>query len=227
MNRLVVVTSFNRMVQTLGVDMPNATVHDRFGEFAQQAGAVPVFADHHADPVALAERVDGVVVNGGGDVGPERYGAVRREETRDVEPERDEFEIALVRAAAGRGIPVLGVCRGVQLVNVALGGTLAQDVPDHMHRAAWSGVAHDVRLEPGSRLHGLYQRERMQVNSLHHQGIDRLAPGLRISAHAPDATVEAIEDRDRPILGVQWHPEFLARPAGDVHAVLFRWLCST
>lgn len=225
MTRLVVVTSLNRMVQTLGADMPNATVHHRFGEFARQAGAVPVFADHHADPVALAERVDGVVINGGGDVAPERYGAARREETRDVEPERDEFEIELVLAAADRGIPVLGICRGVQLVNVALGGTLIQDVPDHMHRAAWSGDVHDVELEPGSRLHGLYGRDRLRVNSLHHQAIDRVAPGLRSSAHAPDATVEAIEDPDRPILGVQWHPEFLARPAGDVHAALFRWLC--
>jgi len=225
----VVITSLTREVRTIGVDMPNATVHDRFGQLVEEAGGVPVYADHHADPSALVERVDAVVINGGGDVAPERYGAARHDSTHGVEEHRDEFEIALVRAAAARGMPVLGVCRGIQLVNVALGGTLVQHVPeavgrDHMRIDAWDRYVHDVELAPESRIAALYGRDRLGVNSLHHQAVDRPAPGLRVSARAPDGTAEAVESDDGRVLGVQWHPELLAEPAVHEHAPLFRWL---
>jgi putative glutamine amidotransferase len=225
----VVITSITRDVGVLGVDMPTATVHDRFGELVQRAGGVPIYADHHAAPQALAARVDAVVINGGGDVGPERYGAARHPRTYGVQEPRDQFEIELVRAAADRGIPVLGVCRGIQLVNVALGGTLVQHVPDaggrdHMCDAALDRRVHDVVLAPGSRLAALYSRDRLKVNSIHHQAVDRPGPGLRVTATALDGTVEGIESEDGRILGVQWHPELLAEPAASEHLPLFRWL---
>lgn len=226
---LVVITSITRQVSTLGVDMPNATIHARFGEFVERAGGVPIYADHHAAPGALADHVDAVVINGGGDVAPERYGATRHRRTHDVEERRDEFEIELVRAAADRGVPVLGVCRGIQLVNVALGGTLVQHVPDavgrdHMRDDALDQRVHEVALAPGSRLAALYGRDRLRVNSLHHQAVDRPGPGLRVTATAVDGTVEGLESRDGRILGVQWHPELLAEAAAWDHLVLFRWL---
>jgi putative glutamine amidotransferase len=225
----VVITSISRDVTTLGVDMPNATVHDRFGELVERAGGVPIYADHHAAPGALAAQVDAVVINGGGDVAPERYGALRHPRTYGVHERRDGFEIELVRAAADRGVPVLGVCRGIQLVNVALGGTLVQHVPEavgreHMCVDALDRRVHEVLLTPGSRLAALYGRDRLEVNSLHHQAVDRPGPGLRVTAAAPDGTVEGIESEDGRILGIQWHPELLAEPATWDHLPLFRWL---
>jgi putative glutamine amidotransferase len=229
MTALVAITTLNRTIRTLGVEMPSATVHQRLGEFVAQAGGVPVFADHHADPAVLVDHLAAVVINGGGDVAPERYGAERHARTDAPEPHRDEFEIELVRLAVASGIPVLGICRGIQLVNVALGGTLVQHVPDvvgesHLLGDAWDAEAHAVELVAGSMLAALYGTERLTVNSLHHQAVDRPAPGLRVSARAPDGTIEAIEHPDAPVVGVQWHPELLARPAGDEHAVLFEWL---
>jgi putative glutamine amidotransferase len=225
----VVITSITRDVSTLGVDMPNATIHDRFGELVQRAGGVPIYADHHASPTALAGIVDAVVINGGGDVSPALYGAERHPRTYGVEDRRDAFEVDLVRAAAARGVPVLGICRGIQLVNVALGGTLVQHVPEevgeeHMCVDALDQPVHEVVLTPKSRLATLYGRTCLRVNSLHHQAVDRVAPELRVTATAPDGTVEGIESQDGQVLGIQWHPELLAEPAASEHLPLFRWL---
>lgn len=228
MSALVVITALKRAIPVLGFVMPSATVHERLGEFVVRAGGVPVFADHHADPGVLVDHAAAIVINGGSDVAPERYGAERHDRTDDADQHRDEFEIGLVRLAGERNLPVLGICRGIQLVNVALGGTLMQHLPDavgdHTRVEMWNAGAHDVELVPGSRLAGLYGRHRLTVNSLHHQAVDRPGPGLRISARAPDGTIEGVESTRAPVLAVQWHPELLAGPAGDDHAVLFRWL---
>jgi putative glutamine amidotransferase len=129
-------------------------------------------------------------------------------------------------------VPVLGICRGIQLVNVALGGTLLQHVPDavgqdHMCADALDQPVHEVALAPGSRLAALYGRDRMRVNSIHHQAVDRPGRGVRVTATAPDGTVEGIESRDGRVLGVQWHPELLAEPAVREHLPLFRWLLAS
>jgi putative glutamine amidotransferase len=225
----VVITSITRDVTTLGVDMPNATVHRRFGELVQRAGGVPIYADHHAAPDALADHVHAVVINGGGDVAPAHYGATPHPRTYGVEERRDAFEIDLVRAATARGVPVLGICRGIQLVNVALGGTLVQHVPDavgrdHMCADALDQLVHEVVLAPESQLAALYGRDRMRVNSIHHQAVDRPGRGMRVTATAPDGTIEGIESEDGRVLGVQWHPELLAEPAVREHLPLFQWL---
>lgn len=185
----------------------------------QQAGAraVLLVADpaDAADPAELLERIDGVILSGGSsDVAPECYGAERHPETAAEEPRRDGFEMALARAARDAGIPVLGICRGMQLLNVAYGGTLHQHLPavldDDGHRALPAGFSrHEVRTEPGSLAERATGAQIEEVLSHHHQGIDAVGRGLRVTARASaDDLIEAIEDpQARFLLGVQWHPE--------------------
>jgi putative glutamine amidotransferase len=222
---LVLITSIPRSVRTtLGVDMDNATVNQRLGELVVAAGGVPIASDSWADPDALLDRVDALVLNGGGDIAPELYGADRIEATDAPNQRRDEFELRLARGATERGLPLLGVCRGMQLLNVARGGTLVQDLNgdvEHYARQAWDRPVHEVETEPGSRLARAFG-EGAAVNSVHHQAIDRLGGGLRASARAPDGVIEAIEDEHGRAVGVQWHPEFLSGPPGDDQVQLFR-----
>jgi len=168
------------------------------------------------DTAELVARVDGLLLTGGGDVAPARYAAQQLPETVGVIPGRDEIEIELVRLASSRELPILAVCRGIQLLNVALGGTLVQDLPTadpprtgHMVPQLWNGAAHPVQLVPGTLLHRLLGPE-VSVNSLHHQAVETVAPGLRVAARAPDGVIEAVEDSaGRFVVGLQWHPEML------------------
>jgi putative glutamine amidotransferase len=150
-------------------------------------------------------------------VDPARYGEERSARCGAVEAERDAWELALVEAAMAAGLPLLGICRGIQVLNVARGGTLIQDLEaggaavggGHQRDDVARGVTvHSVSLEPGSLAASLYGTLR-QVNSLHHQAVDRLGAGLVASGHAPDGTVEALEMPGALVLGVQWHPEML------------------
>jgi gamma-glutamyl-gamma-aminobutyrate hydrolase PuuD len=156
--------------------------------------------------------VDGLIFSGGGDIDPEIYGAEAHEETQGVDPKRDEAELALLRAALDRDMPVLAVCRGSQVLNVALGGDLVQHLPEVVghdrHRHTPGEFAdHDVRLEPASRISAILG-DRAPVKSHHHQAFGRLAGSLREAAWADDGTIEAIEDPSRRFaLGVLWHPE--------------------
>jgi gamma-glutamyl-gamma-aminobutyrate hydrolase PuuD len=210
----VLVTSIPRSIETtLPGRMDNATINQRFGELIVEAGGVPVATDAWADPEQLLERVDGVVINGGGDVDAARYGAERHPAADRPDPRRDEFEFALVQGAIERGLPLLGVCRGIQLINVALGGDLIQhlpDVTDMNHRVVeWDRPAHEIEIEPGSAIAAALGATRVSVNSVHHQAVGRLGDGLRASARARDGTIEAIEDSTGLVVGIQWHPEFI------------------
>jgi putative glutamine amidotransferase len=166
------------------------------------------------DPRELLDHLDALVLGGGADVDPETHGAEPHPETVGTNPDRDRFEIALARGALERGIPLLGVCRGMQVLNVACGGTLDQHIPERLgheiHRPIpGSWAEHEVRLEPGSLAAEAAGGERLTVKSHHHQGVDRIAEGLTASAWATDdGAVEAIESRDGAfLLGVLWHPE--------------------
>jgi putative glutamine amidotransferase len=165
-------------------------------------------------PDALLDRIDALMLAGGADVDPRSYGADPHPETKGTWPERDAFEIALVRRALDRGMPVLGICRGMQMLNVACGGTLAQHLPeqvgheDHRHTPGTFGD-HEVRLEPGSLAATAAGGERLAVKSHHHQGVDRVGDGLAVTGWATgDEVVEAVElPGDGFALGVLWHPE--------------------
>ncbi len=190
------------------------------------AGGVPVVLPvglSTADLSALFSRLDGILLTGGGDIDPARFAGLPHPRVYDIDPRRDEMEIRLAQLAAESGKPFLGICRGIQVINVALGGSLFTDIGDQLPqplRHDWypdvprNYLAHPVSLEPGSRLAQVLGGESFEVNSLHHQGLERLAPALKAVATSPDHLVEGVELPGHPFgLGVQWHPEWLQEHA--------------
>ena len=170
--------------------------------------ASPALAEH--DATAVIRDLDGVLFPGGRDVDPANYGVQKAPETEDVDPDLDATEIALVRAAIAAGTPVLGICRGQQLINVALGGSLQQHVDGHdMHGHPRSLLAHIIDIEPRSEFAAATETNRLEVNSLHHQVVRDVAPGLHVTALSEDGLIEGIESRDGSVVAVQCHPEEL------------------
>jgi len=176
------------------------------------AGGVPVLLPPVPESAAAVDRLDAVVLAGGPDVDPDRYGAAPHPRTGEPRPDRDAAELAVLHRALERGIPVLGVCRGAQVLNVGLGGTLVQHVPDvvgHCGHNPSPGVfgTVEVALEPGTRV-GAALGPAARVRCHHHQALDRLADGLVVTGRASDGLVEAVELAGEPwVVGVQWHPE--------------------
>jgi putative glutamine amidotransferase len=184
----------------------------------EQAGAVPVVlpAVAPADAALVLERVDGLVLSGGVDVDPALYGREQHPKLGRVNRRRDDFELALVHEALRRDLPTLGICRGQQVLNVARGGTLHQDIPSE-----WTGAmghdargrrwrrAHDVEVLPGTRLRAILGRDSVPVNSFHHQAVADVGDGLVVSARCPgDGLIEGLEmPSARFLVAVQWHPE--------------------
>jgi putative glutamine amidotransferase len=188
-----------------------------FVDAVVRAGGIPFVLPviDAADVEAMLDVVDGVVMTGGGDLAPARYRAEPVPETESVDPARDAFDIRLVVVALERKLPLLAVCRGMQVLNVALGGSLIQHVPaatghEHSRPDHWRDGSHRVRLDPHSHLAGAVGEVDLQVNSLHHQAVGEAAPGLRPVAWAEDGTVEGVELAGGPYLvAVQWHPEMM------------------
>jgi len=198
---------------------PCSKNHD-YEESVRRAGGEPTILDRALHrPSEVVAAFDGVLLAGGGDVLPSIYGAAAHSTFRAAEPGRDEYEIELVRLALARNLPLFAICRGVQVLNVALGGTLIQDIPSevsnaqpHDVREPRVAIAHDVWVTSGSLLERLMRErtedESLAVNSRHHQAIRQPAPGLVVTATAPDGVIEAVEHPEqRFCLGVQWHPE--------------------
>lgn len=201
-------------------DMPAALVADNYLQAIRDAGGValmiPVDEAVADQPDIVLDAVDGLLLIGGPDIDPETYGAVRHGETEPPVHARDRMEIALARRARARDIPTLGICRGIQVMNVAAGGTLEQHLPDRLgheeHRrtiGAFAGNEHEVRLERGSVAEAACGAVLHTVASHHHQGLAEVGSGLAITGRSLDDEVpEAVEDRARRYyLGVQWHPE--------------------
>lgn len=201
----------------------------KYMEAIEAAGGIPVVVPPLATEalVPLLTQVAGVCLSGGPDLDPVAYGASRHEMIGPTWEALDRFELGLTRAADALGLPILAICRGMQVLNVSRGGTLHQHLPDvageripHRQPEVSAQPTHWVEIDPSSRLSGLLGAERAMVNSFHHQAIDGLGDGLRITARASDGTVEAVEATDREfVLGVQWHAECLA--AQPEHADLF------
>ncbi|MFN2452470.1 MAG: gamma-glutamyl-gamma-aminobutyrate hydrolase family protein [Candidatus Dormibacteria bacterium] len=192
---------------------PAALLPTSYVEAIRQGGGVPILLPPVPDAAdALVRHLDGLVLAGGNDIDPASYGARPHPATRNTRPERDAAELALVRAALARTLPVLGICRGMQLLNVARGGDLIQHLPDlvgdERHQPRPGHFAeHPVVPEPGSHLAAVLGAG-TEVASCHHQGIGRLGDGLVVGGRAPDGVIEAIEMPGRAfVLGVQWHPE--------------------
>jgi putative glutamine amidotransferase len=188
----------------------------------RKAGALPVLLPvvDPDDAAAVLDMVDALIITGGGDVDPSNYGAAAEPELGPTDPVRDAADIAITRAAVQANVPTLATCRGIQVLNVAMGGTLMQHIDDHMRVDMYNEDVHAVDIDPASRLATILGTEALGVNSMHHQVIDRLGPGVRSVAHNHDGHIEAIEiDAAPAVLGVQWHPEML-RHRSD-HLALF------
>ncbi|WP_228003097.1 gamma-glutamyl-gamma-aminobutyrate hydrolase family protein [Nocardia australiensis] len=191
----------------------SAVLPRSYVDMVERAGGIPVLLP----PVGAARRevvarLDGLVLAGGADIDPVRYGAARDVSTRETRTERDEFEFELFALARAAGVPILAICRGLQLVNIAFGGTLIQHLPDlpgrdeHVRAPGVFGITR-VSTEPGSRVAAITGHE-LKVHCHHHQAIDVLGAGLVAVAHAADGTIEAAETSSGPFLvAVQWHPE--------------------
>lgn len=217
--------------RTLGaqiVEFPAALAETRldlyFADYAAaitEAGGLPVHLPFDGSLDDYADVLDGVLLPGGADIEPTRYGHEPHPRAYRPEPERDELEIALFAIAVDRRLPLLGICRGLQLVNVASGGTLHQHVPEHnrLDVAPHTDV-HEVAFAQGSQLAAIYG-ERRSVNSLHHQVVDAIGTSLIVTATADDGTIEGLEHEELPIMAVQWHPEMMTSRASDP---VFGWL---
>lgn len=194
-----------------GVGVPAAYIHALHRAGGQEAVLLPV--ELAPDQAARRlHRFDALLLIGGGDVDPARYGEQPHSSVYGVEPERDGFEIALARAAVERKIPTLAICRGSQVLNVALGGTLTQHLedealPGHGDPRTEGPFRHPVRLQRGSRVADAMGVERADCASHHHQGLAKLGDGLAATGWADDGVVEAVEHEDGWVVGVQWHPE--------------------
>ncbi|MGN6694532.1 MAG: gamma-glutamyl-gamma-aminobutyrate hydrolase family protein [Aquihabitans sp.] len=200
-----------------------------YADAVLRAGGVPLLLpvldpEHAGD---LLATVDGLLLSGGGDIAPSAYGAEPGPEVYGVDPERDAWEIELVRRCQ---LPVLGICRGAQVLNVARGGTLVQHLPhrtvtEHRLQERPHDEIHLVELEDESLVREAAGTPLLKANTLHHQSVDELGDGLHVTGRADDGTIEAIEAADRgraPVIGVQWHPELLVDR--EPHRRLFEWL---
>lgn len=204
----------------------DAPIDIYFREYAQSvtlAGGIPVYVPLEIDPEAMVEKIDGLILAGGEDVDPRLYGQEPGEHTGTSDPMRDAVEIALIHAARKQNVPILGVCRGQQLINVAYGGSLIQHLepaagePHMAEQMNRTTHVHEVAFAPGSIARRLYGST-TSVNTFHHQAIDRSGEGVQATGWAPDGTIEAIEIPGSQIVAVQWHPECFG---GDP---MFEWL---
>ena len=229
MHPIIGITARPQTVPSAGNEVLGYLATHTYTDSVLRGGGIPVLIlPVKSDFIdSILDRVDGIVLTGGGDIDPERYGAERDDAVRMVNVERDEFELALVTKAYERKLPMLAICRGNQVVNVAFGGTLIQDLASHAgahdHDIAGEGAYEphsEALVEEGSRIASILGAGLHGINSIHHQAVEQLGEGLSVVASAPDGTVEALEHEDEEwdLLSVQWHPEYLGvRDHGDSH----------
>lgn len=213
-----------------GGKIPTCFLRDRYVRAIEATGGIPLILPPLESPSKSArlilDRIDGLLLTGSGpDIDPQIYGERRRFPFKTVHPKRFSLEQELVRQAMKKKMPILGICGGMQLMNVAAGGSLYQDIkgqiPRAMQHQRGGKPAHTIEIKKGTLLSKILKRNRLRVNSAHHQGIRQAAPGYVVNATAPDGVIEGIEAIGPPfVLGVQWHPEFLN--AEDQSKTLFK-----
>jgi putative glutamine amidotransferase len=223
------------VLRTSAGEIDNHTLAHTYSDSVIRAGGVPILLAPVPDTMvpSLLDHLDGLVLSGGGDVDPQRYGGAEHESMYDLDYDRDEFEIQLVQEAARRRTPTLAICRGMQVMNVALGGTLIEDIPSEIGSADHTVIGHAVydghqrvTIEESSRVGRAVCETELLVNSIHHQAVRDLAPGFRAVAWAGDGVIEAMEHEDPAwdLLAVQWHPEYLGAKDDKASWRLFRAL---
>lgn len=227
MKPLIGITSNIREDKQLTVGMDN--VHS-----IVKAGGAPVVLPNIRDMEAIdriAEQLDGLLVAGGGDIDPDLYHEEPHPKLGEIVPDRDFFELHLIRKCLELHIPILGICRGCQMLNVAAGGDVWQDIYaqhdkpllQHYQKAPRYHASHYIDIAEQSRLRSIVGSKRIRVNSFHHQALKNVAPGFDISAVSSDGIIEAFEARERPfVIGVQWHPENMMRKDDESSVKLFR-----
>ncbi|HVV18220.1 MAG TPA: gamma-glutamyl-gamma-aminobutyrate hydrolase family protein [Pseudonocardiaceae bacterium] len=209
---LIGITSYLERARFGVWDLDVALLPREYADTVVRSGGIPVLLPPVGDGFTeLARRLDGLVLAGGADVDPARYDQAAHPETTGLRQDRDDFEFGLLAEAIATGLPVLAVCRGLQVLNSALGGTLHQHLPEQAghdgHRPELGVFGHtDVAIDPDSRIGGLLGGQ-AKVRCHHHQALDRIAAGLTVVGRSADGTVEAVEAADGFVLGVQWHPE--------------------
>lgn len=208
-------------------------VNDDYIDSVVQNGGIPFIIPFNQDAEVIQaqmENVQGLILSGGHDVDPHNYGEEPEQKLGNIWPERDKFDMLLLKLAEKKHIPVLGICRGAQIINVAHGGTLYQDLsyrPEktlkHSQGQTPTLVTHTVKTTPDSKIAELLETDSLQTNSFHHQLLKDIAPDFKVSARCVDGVVEGIENKDASVIGVQWHPEMLHR-VSKVQNNLFKYV---
>ena len=197
----------------------------------REAGAIGVVLPYSESPAVIngyASTYDGFLFSGGVDLDPIYYGEEKRFDSVEIDAERDRFELLLMEAIADTGKPILGICRGIQLLNVAYGGSLIQHMEGHSQAQKGNVCTQSVRIDRDSKLYQILRKEEIQTNTFHHQAVKAVAPAFRAVAWSEDGTVEAIESETHPyIIGVQWHPELLSETESHARALFSSFVKAT
>ncbi|QOY35087.1 gamma-glutamyl-gamma-aminobutyrate hydrolase family protein [Anaerobacillus isosaccharinicus] len=200
--------------------IPSVHVFEKFVRAVTDGGGLPIVIPIGTEDMAASwiSICDGLVLSSGEDIDPSSFNANPSTKIQKTNGKRDKIEIALIHEAIKQQKPILGICRGITMLNAALGGTVIQDVAteitnaiNHFQQAERPDPTHEIKLDANSRLHEIFQRSKLCVNSIHHQSIDKLALSLKTVAIAPDGVIEAVESKDGSLIwGIQWHPEEMA-----------------
>lgn len=237
MKKIIAVLGYGTKRCISSFSYPSDVINAAYSSALIKAGALPFLVPSTLNKGIIKEtvsRIDGILIPGGNDIDPSLYGEKREEYTLDADRKNDLFQMKMLEEAILQKKAVFGICRGCQLINVLFGGTLYQDIRKEKEKAIEharldipEGHAHDVIIEKGSMLYDAEKKERIEVNSLHHQGIKKIGKGLNKTAYSvQDGLVEGIENREMKLFAVQWHPEALVMAKDDASLSLFRLLIS-